>query len=256
MKGSRKTGEEELDYGRYVFSKKECLHCLLVSLGLSGLVAWLFYRSPWGMLLFPAVCLAYAGVFRGEQRKKRQERLMLEFQAVMQALSTALLAGYSMENAWRDAEREITALYGKESLMLPEVRRINAAVRLNEPVEQLLAEFAKRSACEEIESFAAIFLFAKRSGGDFVKIIQTTVKKLTGRMEVEQEIATVLAGKRLEGRVMNAMPLLILAYMTLTSGDFLDVLYGNTFGVCVMTAVLAGYGMALRLSAHVLEIEI
>ena len=66
MKGSRKTGEEELDYGRYVFSKKECLHCLLVSLGLSGLVAWLFYRSLWGMLLFPAVCLAYAGVFRRE----------------------------------------------------------------------------------------------------------------------------------------------------------------------------------------------
>lgn len=245
-----------MDYSRYVCSARERLQCLLVSVGVSVILAWLFYRSWRGMLLFPIVCVWYTRTYRNMQMKRRKERLLYEFADTMRALSSALLAGYSMENAWRDAERELTELHGAGSIMLAEVHRINAAVRMNEPIEHVLAEFAGRSGCEEIESFAEIFAFAKRSGGDFAKIIRTTVQKLAGEIAVEQEIATVLAGKRLEGRVMNVMPLLILAYMTLTAGDFLDVLYGNSLGVCIMTAVLAGYVLALKLSDGILDIRI
>lgn len=245
-----------MDYSRYVCSVKERWQCLLVSMGLSGVLAWLFYRSWWGMLLFPVVCIVYMKSYRDMQIKRQKGRLLYEFKDTMQALSSALLAGYSMENAWRDAERELLELHGDQSIMLAEVHRMNVAVRMNEPIEYVLAEFAGRSGCEEIESFAEIFVFAKRSGGDFAKIIRTTVKKLTGKIEVEQEIATVLAGKKLEGRVMNIMPLLILAYMKLTAGDFLDVLYGNSLGVCIMTVVLIGYALALKLSARILDIRI
>lgn len=245
-----------MDYSRYVFSLTEKIQCLAVSLSATMLLAWLFYRSLWGMVLFPVVLAVISRQMKREKLKKRKIQLLQEFKAAMQALAAALLAGYSMENAWRETERGMTGLYGKKALIVKELCRMNAAVRVNEPIEQALAEFAGRSGCEEIEDFAEIFLFAKRSGGDYVKIIRTTIQKMNGRMEVEQEITAVLAGKRLEGRIMNGMPLFILAYMTVTSGDFLDVLYGNTLGVCIMTAVLAGYGAALRLSARVLEIPL
>lgn len=245
-----------MDYSRYVFSLTEKIQCLIVSLSATMLLAWLFYRSLWGMVLFPVVLAVISRQMKREKLKKRRRQLLQEFKAAMQALAAALLAGYSMENAWRETEREMTGLYGKKALIVKELCRMNAAVRVNEPVEQVLAEFAGRSGCEEIEGFADIFLFAKRSGGDYVKIIRTTIGKMNGRMEVEQEIAAVLAGKRLEGRIMNGMPLFILAYMTVASGDFLDVLYGNALGVCIMTGVLAGYGAALKLSARVLEISL
>lgn len=245
-----------MDYSRYVFSLTEKIQCLAVSLSATMLLAWLFYRSLWGMVLFPVVLAVISRQLKREKLKKRKRQLLQEFKAAMQALAAALLAGYSMENAWRETEREMTGLYGQNALIVKELCRMNAAVRVNEPIEQALAEFAGRSGCEEIEDFAEIFLFAKRSGGDYVNIIRTTIQKMNGRMEVEQEIAAVLAGKRLEGRIMNGMPLFILAYMTVTSGDFLDVLYGNALGACIMTAVLAGYGAALRLSARVLEIPL
>ena len=140
--------------------------------------------------------------------------------------------------------------------MLVEVHQINAGIEMNEPLEKLLADFGARSGCEDIESFAEVFSFAKRSGGDFVKIIRTTVQKLVGKIEVEREIATVLAGKKLEGRVMSAMPITILAYMTFSSGDFLDVLYGNTAGILIMSAALAVYAVAMGLSGHILDIQV
>lgn len=245
-----------MDYRRYVLSGREWLWILSVSAGVTGVIAWLFYRSVWGFALFPVVCALYTKSRRKELQKKRTDKLLLEFKDGMQAVSAALLAGYSMENAWREAEKELRELHGEGSLMLTEIQLMNAAVRVNEPLESVLAEFAMRSGCEEIESFAEVLSFAKRSGGDFAKIIRTTVHKLTGRIEVEREISTVLAGKKLEGKVMNVMPMLILAYLTLTSGGFLEALYGNLTGILVMSGALVTYAGALWLSAHILDIQI
>lgn len=245
-----------IDYNCHTCSAREYVQCLLISAVLSGVLAWLFYRSRLGMLLFPAVYVLYLRSYKKTQIKKTKERLLYEFKDAMQALSAALLAGYSMENAWRDVERELRRLHGEQSLMFAEVRQMNAAIAVNEPIESVFAEFAGRSGCEEIESFAEVFAFAKRSGGDFVKIIRVAVQKLTGKIEVEQEIATVLAGKKLEGKIMNGMPLFILAYMTLCAGDFLDVLYGSVLGGVIMSIVLIGYMAALYLSERILDIRV
>lgn len=234
----------------------EHLRCLFMGVLLAGAVAWLFFRSLWGMLLFPLTYRMYRKSYVQERLKQRKEQLLTAFKDTMQAVSAALLAGYSMENAWREAERELGELHGETSPMFLELQQMNTAVKMNEPLEQVLAAFAVRSGCEEIESFAEVFSFAKRSGGDFAKIIRTTVQKLTGRLEVEREIATVLAGKKLEGKIMNFMPMAILAYLTVTSGDFLNVLYGNILGISVMTGALGVYVAALKLSAHILDIQI
>lgn len=245
-----------MDYSKYKCTWKERGMCLLVSTVISGGLAWLFYRSYWGMLLFPIVYIICRSGYLKVQIKKRKRQLLLEFKDALQALSVALLAGYSMENAWKDVETNIKKMHGENALMLAEVRRINASTKLNQPIEQVIEEFAHRSACEEIEGFAEVLTYAKRSGGDFVKIIQATTQKLIGKMEVEQEIATVLAGKKLEGNVMNLMPIFILAYMRVCGGDFLDVLYGNAMGVVVMSGVLIGYAIAIWSSTRILDIKI
>lgn len=38
---------------------------------------------------------------------------MIEFRDAIQTVAAALLAGYSIEHAWKEAEREIMDLYGK-----------------------------------------------------------------------------------------------------------------------------------------------
>ncbi len=222
----------------------------------AAVISWLLYRSWYAMFLAVPVGVLYRKQYREEKIRKRKERLLAEFKDGMQAVSGALLAGYSMENAWREAEKELCELYGDNSMMYREAHLINTAVKMSEPLESVLMEFAIRSGCEEIGSFAEVFSFAKRSGGNFPGIIQTTIRKLSGRMEVEREIGAVLSGKKLEGRIMNSMPVLILLYLNLTSGEFLDVLYGNVPGVLMMTLVLVVYGISLKLSSHILNIRV
>lgn len=245
-----------MNYRCYRFAMKDWFCCALGAACGGGLLAWLFYQSVYGMALSVFLFFFFCRRYAKKRKEKRQEQLLLQFRDGMQAVASALLAGYSMENAWREAERELRKLHGENADMVCEFAKMNVAVRMNQPLEQELQDFADRSGCEDIESFAEVFSFAKRSGGDFVGIIQTAVLRISGKIEIEREIATAVAGKKLEGRIMNGMPLFILAYLNLTSGDFLELLYGNVLGVVVMTTALAAYAGAIRLSEKILDIRI
>ncbi len=245
-----------MDYRKYHCSNVDNIKWFGASVGITAILSWLFYQSWYGMLLLIPVSVFCRNSYVESCKKKRQQELLEQFKDGIQAVSSALLAGYSVENAWKEAEKELCRLHGREAWMAKEWRQMNLEVGMNEPIEKKLMGFAMRSGCEDIESFAEVFAFAKRSGGDFAKIIRTTVSRMRGKMEVEREIATVLAGKKLEGRIMNVMPLFILAYLNVTSKEFLQTLYGSPFGVFVMTTALAVYGAALKLSEKILDIRV
>lgn len=140
--------------------------------------------------------------------------------------------------------------------MVEEMHYMNSGIRMNQPIEQLLNQFAMRSGCEDIIGFAEIFHFAKRSGGNFARIIQNTVQRIAEKQEVEREIETILSGKKMEQKIMNVVPICLLAYLNLTSKEFLAPLYGNLFGACVMTLAFVAYVGAFLLAKKMVEIKI
>ena len=155
----------------------------------------------------------------------------------LRSISAALLAGFSIENAWKEAEKEILALYGKKSYMYQEVKEMNCSISLNQP------------------SFSEVFSFAKRSGGNFVTIIDATSRHMRVRHETEREIQVQIASRKMEQKVMNVIPLFILLYLKVTSMDFLNVLYGNVAGALFMTVCLAAYGGAIVLAEKIMTIH-
>lgn len=123
----------------------------------------------------------------------------------------------------------------------------------NVPLEQLLEDFAERSRIEDVEQFAGIFSYAKRSGGDFTAIMGNTVRQMADRMELQETIETALTARKMEQKVMNVIPLFILAFVNVTSGSFLEALYGNVAGVLIMTGCLILYGLAYLWSEKIVR---
>ena len=76
------------------------------------------------------------------------------------------------------------------------------------------------------------------------------------KAEVQQQIDTIITGKRLEQRVMVCMPLVITLYLRLTSPEYIDVLYGNVMGIIVMTICLLIYAAAVMLAQKITDINI
>lgn len=188
--------------------------------------------------------------------RKRQEKLRNQFKECIRVVTASMQVGYSVENAFREAQRELEQLLGRQADICRELQQMNQQIRLNVPIEKLLEQLAYRSGVEEIFGFGQVFGYAKRSGGDFQRILQDTGERIVEKADLEQEIAVMIAGKQMEQKIMNVIPLGILFLIDRTSPEFLEMMYEGAFGRICMTVCLMAYGGAYLLSQKIVDIRI
>lgn len=245
-----------MNYKKYVLSVLELVFVAVVAVGVTGIVAFLFYRSMWAMSVLPVVFVFFKKAEQKRRLRIRKERLHKEFIEALKALNNALQAGYSMENAWKEAEIELCALYGRTSYVYCELVEMNALVKNNMPLEQLMLEFALRTGVDDIIQFAEVFAYGKRSGANWGKIIERTVYRIQEKYETKKEVEVLLAGKRMELLIMCMMPLLLLFFLQMTEREYMAVLYHNLFGVIGMSIALAVYVLAIFLGIKIIQVQV
>ena len=239
--------------------EKKCLVdriVLLKGLGITAIIALLFYRSVVAGIWFPVV---YMFCLRQEKRKKIQVarmKLQEEFLHGIGVLNSSIQAGFSMENAWREVEKETRFLYGEKSKFYLELKEMNQKAAHNTPFEKLFLEFAYRSKLEEIIQFAELLNFGKRSGSDWKRIIDVTVCQMTEQRDAQQQIEVMVAEKKMEQQIMNLMPLGILAFLQFSAWDYMCVLYHNWLGGIAMTFFLFLYVVSIVLSQKIMKVEV
>ena len=174
----------------------------------------------------------------------------------IQMMAASLQAGYSAENALRESIKELVKVYEPNAIIIREFRLISAQLSMSRSLEELFLDFGRRSAVDDIRSFAEVLLTAKRSGGDLLAVIRNTVFCIRQKQETLQEIETSLSGKIMEQNIMSMIPIFILAYIKLTSPGFLDVMYGNLTGTAVMTICFLVYVGAYFWGKRIVRIEV
>ena len=241
-------GFDYMDYSRYSMCTKDWGIVFIKSMAATVIIAYLFYDSPIVVIAFPAVFAYCAKLCRQEGVRRQKEKLKV--------LSSNMLAGYSVENAWQEAEKEMELMYGNDSLMLSEIQEMNRQIKMNQTFEAVLSEFAHRSGLEDIVNFSDIFSFAKRSGGRFVDIIESTTYRMWTKYDTNRQIEVAVSAKRLEQKTMNYIPIFLLVFLKLSSRDYMSVLYGNLIGVIFMSTCLLAYAGAIKLAKKFLQVGI
>ncbi|WP_312101136.1 type II secretion system F family protein [Lachnoclostridium sp.] len=186
----------------------------------------------------------------------RKKKLSLEFLDGIHSLSVALEAGYSVENAFKAAIKDLGLMYSNEALIMKEFQCIVSQINHNIPIEVAIAEFANRSKLEDVECFSEVFKTAKRTGGDLVAIIKMTSKTIGEKVEVMREIETLITAKKMEANIMKLVPFGILGYMLLGSPQFLKPLYHNLLGSLFMTVLLGIYLVLTKLVDKIIAIRV
>lgn len=244
------------DYGEYHFSAKEGILAVFEGGFLILAIGYFFYRS----LIACVLLLPLFGFFIKEKKrelsKKRRQELSAQFKDLVLSLSANMKAGYAIENALREAYRDMEPLYGTDSPIALEMRHMIRGMENNVVLEKLLYDLGLRSHLPDIMQFADVFLIAKKGGGNLTEILEKTAEVIEQKIETDKEIQLMISAKKMEQRIMNLVPFLIIFYIELTSKGFFDVLYHNLVGIAVMTVCLLFYGAAWRLSRKIVEIEV
>lgn len=246
----------KIDYNKSNLSKVEQSLIMLRAFAVTAVVGYLFYHSIYAVVLMIPLFILVVRRQKKTHIKMRKMQLLYQFKEGITIVLSGLEAGYSIENAFEDACRELHQVYRKQTDIEVEFRHICKGIKLNEQLEVLLMDFAGRSGLEDVRNFADVFMISKHRGGDMITIIRSSIHIIQEKIDVNQEIDTMLAGKRLEQNIMNIVPLGILFYVNLTSPDFLSSLYGNLIGAFIMSGCLIVYAGAYMLGKRIIEVEI
>ncbi len=209
--------------------------------GITVLLAVVFYNSLWAMLPLLIVCGLYLRLEYHTLLRKKELSWNKEFQSGIQAISAALRVGYSLENALVEARKDVKNLYPEGSPILRELDYMIRQLHVRVPVEQALLQMAERTGDEEAENFALVCSMAKHSGGDMISVIQRAVNRISEKMERIREAETLISAKKMEFQIMSAIPLGMLLYMRLSFPEFMKILYGNVAGILFMSVCLIVY---------------
>lgn len=224
-----------------------------ISFAVVCMLAYFFYKSIIAVLPLMFLGVLYYKDLKKQSIKKQVITLEIQFKECILCVSGYLKAGYAVENAFRESEKDMELLYGPQAMIVTELGIIRRGIIMNIPLETMLEDFAKRSASSHIGQFSQVFAIAKKTGGNMSEIMRSTAELISRDIESGQEIRTVLSGRRMEQNIMKLMPFAIILYVGLTSRGYFDTLYGNLFGILVMTVCLVVYVFAYYFGNHILN---
>lgn len=244
------------DYRVYHFKLADFLMVFFKGLMILFIVGDLFYNSWAAVLCLSPSLLLYFRLERRRLKEKRSEQLQMEFKEALVLIGECMEAGYSVENSFVESYFSMKERFGDSSDMVKELNVIRQSLKLNVKIEELLMDLAERSDSEDIGDFAVVFAQAKRGGGDMASIMKRTIVMVKEKIEVQREIQIMLSGKKYEQKIMSLVPVGVMAYISVTSKGFFDVMYHNMAGVLIMSFCLVVYVGAVYFGEYLVRIEV
>ena len=244
------------DYHSYTFSGKEVVRYVLEYALIISLISYLFYDSVVAFLVLLLGCKMYLKRKRELLLRKRKEQMEQEFRDFLSKFSVNLKAGYSIENAFNESYKYMLMIHDNKAVLLKEFKTFMYSMQNNASIGELLLDLGVRSAVEEIEEFAKVFMVARYSGGNLTKMIGDCSDVIQDKIDMKREIRTVIAAKETEAKIMMCIPFFIIIYISATSPGYFDILYHNLTGIAIMSVCLFIYIMAVILAGKIVKIEI
>ena len=223
---------------------------------LAGAAAYFFYRSWRVFLILLPGFAGFLYLWLKSLRDKRLRQLKQEFAETLKAVSAGMNAGYSMENAFLEAHRDMVMFYGKDCMMAGEIIKIRKGLEVNMTLEELIKDLSERSGDEDIAAFSDVLECAKRYGGNVTEVLETTAETIREKICVDKEIELIMAEKKLELRMMEVLPFFILVYLRITSVGYFDCLYEGVTGRVFMSVCLVLFTGAVLLGEQIMRIRV
>lgn len=228
------------NYNVYHMSKKEKILYFLIAFIAGALVGYLFYggigKDEFGRpttityilnILIPGVVGIIAGVLfvpiRTEQIiQSKKTKLNTQFRDMLETLSTNLGAGKNVTDSFKSVYDDMKIQYEEDAFILKELEVILSGMNNNIDIEVLLEDFGRRSGNEDIQSFANVFRVCYRKGGNIKQTIRATYQILGDKMEIKEEIETIVTAAKSDQNIMIMMPIALIGIIKVMSPEFAE----------------------------------
>ena len=224
------------DYSVYELSGKERLLFYSAGYVCIFIITYLFYHSLW--LSVPAGATVHwtEPYFTSRMAQRRMNELNMQFKDLLYSLSASVASGRQMDEALIEAEEELSSMYGRDDLIMKELRHMRISMVENKESDKvLLRDLAVRSGSEDITDFVQVYIPCRN---------------------IDREIRTITSQKKVEGRLISAMPLIMLMMLNIFSFSYIEPLYATLMGRILMTGALIASVYGVYLMEKISDIKV
>lgn len=261
------------NYKVYYMKLIEKILYFLLAFTVGAAVGYLFYggigKDEYGdpttttqvlNILIPGIVGSIAGkVFvpiRTKQIIANQKRkINSQFRDMLEALTTSLGAGKNVVDSFTAIYGDLKIQYDEDAYILKELEVILSGIQNNVDIEDLLLDFGVRSGNDDIYNFANVFKICYRKGGNIKDTIRNTHDILNDKMEITEEIETIVTGNKTEQKIMIAMPIALIAMIKMMSADF-AANFTTPTGIISTTIAVIMFVIAYYVGKAVLDIKV
>lgn len=261
------------NYRVYNMSFKQKLISFLIAFAAGAAVGYLFYGGigvdeygqPTGTTRFlnifiPAVVGTIAGILYIPMRRKslldkHKKELAIQFRDMLDALTTSLGAGKNVNDSFAATYEDLKIQYEADAHIIKELEVILSGMNNNIAIEDVLQDFGNRSDNDDIRSFASVFKICYRKGGNIKDVIRTTHSILSEKMEISEDIETLVTSNKMEQNIMILMPIALISVIKLMSPEF-AANFVSPSGIISTTFSIVIFVVAYFVGKKVLDIKI
>lgn len=238
---------------------KRAYMILFLPIGTAAFIfSMLFFRNFWSAVVITFLSSGLPYMISKSKQKKYKKLLNYQFREALRALSTSLKAGSSLRNGLRKTYDDLVRIYGDATAkpIVDEFSIIAYELDLMLPIEDVLMNFQRRADLEDISDFVHVAIMTKKQGGDLVKVIHRVTTIISDRIEIEYEIETLVAGKKMEARLLTLLPIGMVFLLSLTSPRYMAPMYDSAIGKILMIVAAILLGVNYVVGKKIIDIEV
>ena len=187
--------------------------------------------------------------------EKQMRTLKSQFRDMLEALTTNLSAGKNVNDSFHSVYEDLKIQYDDGAYILKELEVIISGMANNVDIEDILQDFGARSGCEDIANFANVFKICYRKGGNIKDTIRNTHSILSEKMEINEDIETVVTANKTEQSIMMVMPIVLIAIIKFMSPDFASN-FTTPSGIAATTVAVVLFVASYFIGKVVLDIKV
>ena len=219
-------------------------------------VLWLFYRlielSVIGAIFVIPIAIK-ANI--SSSKKKRLNRLLGQFQGLLESLVVSLQAGSTDLAAFKHALSDMELMYSEKADIVKETQLIISKFEYGISMGESLMDFAERCGLEDVKLFATVYKSVEGKGDKTREIVMRTQKVLSDKIEIQSEIQTLSSGAVMEINIMVAVPVLIVAMMGSMGGELMEGLF-TPVGRIASTIAIFIFAAAYMIGKKITDIKV
>lgn len=183
-------------------------------------------------------------------KRRRVERFNAQLAGAMDGMSNALKAGFSIQQAFDSVVDE------GENPIAQEFAVFLQQLRVGMTFEDALADMDRRMGSEDLTLMIQSIEIARQTGGNLTEVFDRISETIRERRRIEGKIKSLTAQGRIQGRVVSAMPVVLLIAMYFIDQQMMMTFFRSTMGMVILLMVAVFIVLGAVFIRRIVDIDV